>query len=238
MLKNKLGKHKSKAIGALITIFIVVLLVLVGPAEALSLAIDNLGKKPFERGKIIKITGVINVDPDEIFLPKEVGFIQLKIDGPGDNDRLCKFRLNGKLVSEEEECKGIKINLTSSTTEEGYGYLVGGGYGYGVTDGKLVYEIRINTEKFANGKYRIQLRAADIRSKIREFVIVGKNNEEPDEGNDDKPKEEVIICHVPSEDTGDRHTIKVSPRAVRGHLEHGDYLGECRPSGELPPLEP
>jgi hypothetical protein len=44
----------------------------------------------------------------------------------------------------------------------------------------------------------------------------------------------VVICHVPPDDPDNAHVLVVNLRAVRAHLAHGDYLGECRPPTESP----
>ena len=37
----------------------------------------------------------------------------------------------------------------------------------------------------------------------------------------------VEVCHIPPDDPGNFHTIKVSEQAVNAHLAHGDMLGFC-----------
>lgn len=44
--------------------------------------------------------------------------------------------------------------------------------------------------------------------------------------------EKVSICHVPPGNPAAAHTIVVGSPAVKAHLAHGDYLGEC---GDNPP---
>ncbi len=40
----------------------------------------------------------------------------------------------------------------------------------------------------------------------------------------------VDICHIPPGNPENQHTITVSVNAIRAHLAHGDYLGECSPT--------
>ena len=37
----------------------------------------------------------------------------------------------------------------------------------------------------------------------------------------------VTLCHVPSGNPGNAHTLSVGASAVKAHLGHGDKLGEC-----------
>lgn len=49
-----------------------------------------------------------------------------------------------------------------------------------------------------------------------------------------KGHDPVTLCHKPG--TPAEHTITVDDSSlVQAHLEHGDYLGECRPSNPPPP---
>ncbi len=51
------------------------------------------------------------------------------------------------------------------------------------------------------------------------FLVVGEDDEKEDK--------KVTICHVPPGNPANNHTITVGRPAVRAHLRHGDYLGEC-----------
>ncbi|NJN43691.1 MAG: hypothetical protein HC806_02445 [Anaerolineae bacterium] len=49
----------------------------------------------------------------------------------------------------------------------------------------------------------------------------------PDPGSGDK----VTICHIPSGNPKNAHTITIGSSAVDAHLGHGDYLGACQDDG-------
>ncbi|MCH7992823.1 MAG: hypothetical protein IIB57_00105, partial [Planctomycetes bacterium] len=40
-------------------------------------------------------------------------------------------------------------------------------------------------------------------------------------------EDRAVLCHSPSDDEGDAHTITVGSSSLDRHLAHGDYLGEC-----------
>lgn len=46
-----------------------------------------------------------------------------------------------------------------------------------------------------------------------------------DDGTDDHHK--ISLCHIPSGNSSELHTIDVDDSAVQAHLAHGDYLGGC-----------
>jgi len=37
----------------------------------------------------------------------------------------------------------------------------------------------------------------------------------------------VTICHLPPGNPNNKHTLQVAPAAVKAHLAHGDWLGDC-----------
>jgi len=45
----------------------------------------------------------------------------------------------------------------------------------------------------------------------------------------------VEVCHIPPGDPDNYHTIKISEKAVAGHLKHHDLLGACEDDGECNP---
>ncbi len=42
-----------------------------------------------------------------------------------------------------------------------------------------------------------------------------------------KTNDKVTICHIPSSNPGNAHTISVAKSAVKAHMDHGDYKGQC-----------
>lgn len=36
------------------------------------------------------------------------------------------------------------------------------------------------------------------------------------------------VCHVPFGSPMNTHTLEIPAHAVQGHLDHGDYLGDCK----------
>ncbi|XOB40893.1 MAG: DUF5667 domain-containing protein [Candidatus Nealsonbacteria bacterium] len=40
-------------------------------------------------------------------------------------------------------------------------------------------------------------------------------------------KEKVVICHIPSDNPDNAHTIEIAEPALQAHLAHGDYLRSC-----------
>src|SRR3989344_5487394 len=51
---------------------------------------------------------------------------------------------------------------------------------------------------------------------------------EEDEGGEDEIKgEKVKVCHIPGGDKDKANTIEISKDALKSHLDHGDYEGEC-----------
>lgn len=149
-------KYNSKIIAGIMTFGILVMLILSGPVGAFNLDL-SLNNDKVTQGKTIKFTASIEMGSSERV---DIDYLKLVIDGP--TSETCKFNVNGNKIS---SCKGItKINLISNSATYGYGY----GYGYGYTNGKLVYEITLDTDDYKRGDYETELQIysnGDLTSK-------------------------------------------------------------------------
>jgi len=154
-------KKRSKFLSLIpITITLVVLFMLIisGPAKAFEFKLD-VDDGNIQRGDEIVFTSEINIKNIDSNLPIE--YILLEIDGKVHKE--CKFDLDGnKLTS----CPGVKsIKVIEDSTNYGYGYRDGYfngnnynfGYGYGLNDGKMVYEITYDTSVLVAGDYETRL---------------------------------------------------------------------------------
>ncbi len=163
MILSKLGEHKPKAIGALITLALVTLLILAGPANALTVSLNNPGTTPFPKGDSISIPGTIDINSNEIVTPSTNLIVTIHGPGSGTNDRVCNFVLH---ETDLDECDGVTIDLTNNA-QNGYGY----SYGYGFTNGQISYVLFINTNKFDSGSYTIQTNVNSASSEVQSFEI-------------------------------------------------------------------
>lgn len=134
---------KSKILSFLITALVLFLLILSGPASALTLNLtSNISN--VQKGLNVEFTADIDIDSGEIL---DIDYILLEFSGP--DNILCKFDANGAVIS---GCSGITISKTSSPTF-GYGYGYNFGYSYGYTNGKLAYKIILDTANYQTGTY-------------------------------------------------------------------------------------
>ena len=54
----------------------------------------------------------------------------------------------------------------------------------------------------------------------------GDDDDHDDGGNGGDDDGKVTLCHIPTGNSENAHTIRVSENAVPAHIAHGDYLGE------------
>ena len=54
----------------------------------------------------------------------------------------------------------------------------------------------------------------------------GDDDDHDDGGNGGDDDGKVTLCHIPTGNSENAHTIRVSENAVPTHIAHGDYLGE------------
>ncbi len=143
----------TKIIAVLVTIGIIAVLFITGPAQAVILKIEIPQKEIF-KGSILNIMPLIEIEDSEIV---NVDYIVFELNGPEDIE--CRFLPNGSVIS---GCSGIKIELLNITDfGYGYGYLYnngrGYGYGYGFMKGNLRYNLTIDSKKLKIGEYETML---------------------------------------------------------------------------------
>jgi hypothetical protein len=54
----------------------------------------------------------------------------------------------------------------------------------------------------------------------------GDDDDHDDGGNAGDDDGKVTLCHIPTGNSENAHTIRVSENTVPAHLAHGNYLGE------------
>ncbi|MDD4750156.1 MAG: hypothetical protein PHD26_09630, partial [Methanosarcinaceae archaeon] len=157
-----------------ITLAIVLMLVLSGPAGAVKLHID-LDKTEVEQGKPLEFTVTSKIEARDSYVPIEN--YSVKING-GDTNNVHEiiFSPDGEIISNNNGGI-IKISKVISKPSEneygygygygynfgygygynfGYGYGYGYGYGHGGKDINYSYNISIDTSTLTEGKYNIE----------------------------------------------------------------------------------
>ncbi len=127
-----------KIISGIVSILILIMLFMLGPAEAFLLSISFSESSPTV-GDMINIMLSAEVEEGEI-IPIDSFIFELK----GKKDVICKFLPNGTVI---EGCEGIVVtHISSPPFEFGYGY-------NGFIEGILSYDLVLDTSIFPIGKY-------------------------------------------------------------------------------------
>ncbi|MEI6731266.1 MAG: hypothetical protein WCK90_01155 [archaeon] len=158
---DNLGKSGvSKIVASFVTIAVVVLLIMAGPAQAFTLSFDGISNASPKQGEIISFIAKLSIESNEFM---NLNPIDLYDDESGKT--LCTFTPDGKNTT---ECVGIGItNLENGTSANGTGYGYGYeyyqdyGYGYGPHtgyNGNYVYNVTIDTSKLSTGTYNLILK--------------------------------------------------------------------------------
>jgi hypothetical protein len=58
------------------------------------------------------------------------------------------------------------------------------------------------------------------------YATGGGDDDHDDGGNGGDDDGKVTLCHIPTGNSENAHTIRVSENTVPAHIAHGDYLGE------------
>jgi hypothetical protein len=158
-MKITSGNSSQKIISAAISLFIIGLILLSGPASAYKVYLENFSNSSPVAGETISILSEIEINSNERI---DFNSIELYIN----NALVCSFKAGG-----DKACSYVKAEFISSFSNAGlgygygyaYGYENGHGYGYGYnngySNGKLVYNISIDTSGFGSGTYILKIKA-------------------------------------------------------------------------------
>lgn len=147
-------KINGKVISVLITGLVLSLLLIAGPATAFVLGI-SISQKYVNLGDNAKFNISTTIGSNENL---EVTKFTLNLDNKDGSEHFsCEFLPNGTFLS---ECNGFIINDKSLINQSviklpGYGY--GYGYGYAFNDGKLAYNIGVNTSMLGSGIFSTKI---------------------------------------------------------------------------------
>ncbi len=162
---------KTKYASVAITVAIVLMLILSGPANAVRMEISVDNTTPAQ-GEEITFTVKTNITGDDRYVPIENYSLLMSKDG--STVRNVEFAPNGTILSDDTGISIDPIAVPSSSdyghgpgygydSGYGYGYSFGYGYGYGYGNGAgggtVVYEynVTINTSGFDIGEYNAQV---------------------------------------------------------------------------------
>ena len=156
------NKTSSKLVSVLLTVFVIGMLLMAGPANAVSVTQSAPSDASPTQGDTTTFDVEVKVSASEN-LP--VDTIELVIDG-----NTCLYDVNGAFVSGPNICSGFTVQQTSAVSEfssnrngNGYGFGAGYGYGYGYGYGAgtnsltaLKYKVTWNTNGYAAKSYTIK----------------------------------------------------------------------------------
>src|SRR3989344_3250797 len=151
----------ARAVGLVVSIFIVLLLVFLGPAGAVLVSL-SIADSNINQGEPIDFEYTFTVEDEETI---NIHNFTLILTGP--ENITCSFYPNGTKI---DYCPGITIIQTDPGNET-FGY----GYGYNYLPGTLKFKIIINTTSLPSGEYNNKVNAFyDETSKetsFRKFTI-------------------------------------------------------------------
>ena len=147
-------KGKSLLPSTIITLAIVAMLIISGPAQAVTVIIAGV-KDSYTKGNDINFQVIIELNEQDKFVP----ITNISLDLTGPVDRTIFFALDGKRISGNcnIEMKPVSIPTANDVGygygyDSGYGYKFGYGfgygYGYGGGGGKIsyIYNVTIDTD--------------------------------------------------------------------------------------------
>ncbi|MDP1728985.1 MAG: hypothetical protein Q8L27_02155 [archaeon] len=147
----------NKVAAAIVSIAILALVILSGPANALDLRL-SLNKLHPVIGEIITFVASVDINSNDQNLPVES--LNLTLNGP--TPKTCLFNVSGAKLSSCDEITNIQvISLPPSAYGHSYGYFNGQAYDYGYatgfSSGTFEYRITLNTLNYSLGSYTTSL---------------------------------------------------------------------------------
>ncbi len=159
------NRGKSLLPSTIITLAIVVMLIISGPAQAVAVVISGLDG-PYMKGESIDFQVKIEINDPDKYVP--ITNISLDLNGPVRKETI--FDLNGKRISGDHNITIEPVSNLKKLTKDfgygygygldnqtGYGYNFGYGYGYGSGKGKIsvTYDVSIKTKYLPVGTYTV-----------------------------------------------------------------------------------
>jgi|SRR3989344_6241294 len=131
-----------KVVSVVITIAVISLLVLIGPANAYITGLTISNAEPV-KGQSVVFTVSAEIEQGEVL---DIQSFLLQIQGQQNLETIeCLFLPSGALAS---ECPGISIQKIQDTDYQ---------FGYGFLPGFLKYEITFETDNVEEGRYNVKL---------------------------------------------------------------------------------
>lgn len=162
------GRGKSLIPSTIITLAIVAMLILSGPAQAVAVLI--LGEDSYTKDKDIEFQVKIDLNENDKYIP----LTNISLDLTGTVSQRAVFDLNGEKISSNSNCniEMTPVSVPNSNdfgygsgygydTRTGYGYNFGNGYGYGYGYGggggkiSYIYNVSIESDCLSAGQYTV-----------------------------------------------------------------------------------
>ena len=153
-------KHIKKITAGLISFILIAILLISGPANALSLSLGSVSNSSPTKGSIISFLASMNLQNGDVALG--VRNFTLAFDGPAD--KTCIFNFTGGILN---GCEGISITRITSPSSINYEYNYGHdsdgnsfNYGYGYTyvagiQNSFVFNVTLNSSNYTEGAYSV-----------------------------------------------------------------------------------
>ena len=168
MLNTRENKAKTNVISSLLTILIIGLLIISGPASAYTVGLSDFSSSKPKMGSLISANFTIDMNSNEYINIESITLIANGLSS-------CLFDVNGKCL--DDDCGGITLKRQNSSNAQ-YGY----GYGYDGQASSLVYLVTVNTSILQIGNNELTLKVntngKDISSETKTILVSSEGDAE------------------------------------------------------------